>query len=167
MLDIPIVYDGTIAGVVCHEHVGSPRQWTSAEQDFSALIASDISLSLEIDRRKAIETNLEHQAQHDALTGLPNRSLLIDRIDQEIKHARRSGSLLAVLFLDLDNFKQINDSFGHLVGDALLVSISGKLKGVLREGDTVSRLGGDEFLLFSRTLSERRILMRSQTRFSL
>jgi len=145
MLDIPIVYDGTIAGVVCHEHVGSPRQWTSAEQDFSALIASDISLSLEIDRRKAIETNLEHQAQHDALTGLPNRSLLIDRIDQEIKHARRSGSLLAVLFLDLDNFKQINDSFGHLVGDALLVSISGKLKGVLREGDTVSRLGGDEF----------------------
>ena len=147
LLGAPIFYDREIIGMICHEHVGNPRKWTVNEQEFSALIASDLSLSLEVDKRKVIEKNLEHQAYHDSLTGLPNRALLLDRIDQAIRHARRNKSLLAVLFLDLDNFKQINDSFGHSVGDSVLVSISSMLKNALRDMDTIARLGGDEFTI--------------------
>jgi len=147
LLGVPIFYDGNIVGVVCHEHIGAVRVWTTHEQDFSSLIASDISLSLEIDKRKLIEQNLEHQAFHDSLTGLPNRALLLDRIDQTIVHAKRDLSLIAVLFLDLDNFKQINDSLGHSVGDTVLISISAKLKKALRKSDTIARLGGDEFVI--------------------
>lgn len=147
VLGAPIFYDGNIIGVICHEHIGDARKWTVNEQEFSALIASDISLSLEVDKRKVIEKNLEHQAYHDSLTGLPNRALLLDRIDQAIRHAKRNKSLLAVLFLDLDNFKQINDSFGHSVGDSVLVSVSGMLKTALRDMDTIARLGGDEFTI--------------------
>ena len=147
VLGAPIFYDGDIIGVICHEHVGDSRKWTVNEQEFSALVASDLSLSLEIDKRKVIEKNLEHQAYHDSLTGLPNRALLLDRIDQAIRHAKRNKSLLAVLFLDLDNFKQINDSFGHSVGDTVLISISGMLKKALRDMDTIARLGGDEFTI--------------------
>jgi len=147
LLGVPIFYDGNIIGVVCHEHIGDFRVWTTNEQEFSSLIASDISLSLEIDKRKLIEKNLEHQVFHDSLTGLPNRALLLDRIEQAIIHAKRSLSLLAVLFLDLDNFKQINDSFGHSVGDTVLISISAKLKKALRKSDTIARLGGDEFII--------------------
>jgi len=147
VLGAPIFYDQDIIGVISHEHIGKPRKWTVNEQEFSALIASDISLSLEVDKRKVIEKDLEHQAYHDSLTGLPNRALLLDRIDQAIRHAKRNKSLLAVLFLDLDNFKQINDSFGHSVGDSVLISISGLLKSALRDMDTIARLGGDEFTI--------------------
>ena len=147
LLGAPIFYDQDIIGVICHEHIGKPRNWSVNEQDFSALIASDISLSLEVDKRKVIEKDLEHQAYHDSLTGLPNRALLLDRIDQAIRHAKRNKSLLAVLFLDLDNFKQINDSFGHSVGDTVLISISTMLQDALRDMDTIARLGGDEFTI--------------------
>ncbi len=147
MLGAPIFYDANIIGLICHEHIGKPRKWSVNEQEFAALIASDISLSLEVDKRKVIEKDLEHQAYHDSLTGLPNRALLLDRIDQAIRHAKRNKSLLAVLFLDLDNFKQINDSFGHSVGDTVLVSISEMLKNALRDMDTIARLGGDEFTI--------------------
>jgi diguanylate cyclase (GGDEF)-like protein len=147
MLDVPIFYDGNIIGVVCHEHIEGFRTWTTNEQDFSSLIASDISLSLEIDKRKVIEENLEYQAYHDSLTGLPNRPLFLDRIEQEIRHASRDNSSLAVLFLDLDNFKQINDSLGHSAGDTVLILISERLIEALRETDTVARFGGDEFTI--------------------
>jgi diguanylate cyclase (GGDEF)-like protein len=147
MLDVPIFYDRNIIGVLRHEHTENPRQWTANEQEFAALIASDISLSLEIDKRKIIEKHLEHQAYHDSLTGLPNRALFLDRIEQEIRHASREDSNLAILFLDLDNFKQINDSLGHSAGDTVLVSIAEKLKKALREIDTIARLGGDEFII--------------------
>ena len=147
MLNVPIFYDRSIVGVVCHEHTGNLRKWTANEQEFASLITSDISLSLEIDKRKVIEKYLEHQAYHDSLTGLPNRALFLDRIEQEIRHASREDSNLAILFLDLDNFKQINDSFGHSAGDTVLISISERLKQVLREIDTIARLGGDEFII--------------------
>jgi len=147
MLDVPIIYDGKCIGVVCHEHTGSLRKWTVEEQEFCALIGGDISLSLEVDRRKSIEKNLEYHAFHDALTDLPNRALVLDRIDQAIRHARRERTLVAVLFLDLDNFKHVNDSFGHSVGDRVLITTASRLNSVLRDTDTVSRLGGDEFTI--------------------
>ena len=90
---------------------------------------------------------LSHQAHHDALTGLPNRLLFIDRLTQALAHARRNKHNIAVIFLDLDHFKVINDTYGHDVGDLLLRSVSVRLQNLLREGDTVARQGGDEFLI--------------------
>jgi diguanylate cyclase (GGDEF)-like protein/PAS domain S-box-containing protein len=100
-----------------------------------------------ITERRQHEAELEYQATHDALTGLPNRSLLIDRLEQAIAYARRYGFFAAVVFIDLDNFKFINDSLGHQAGDRLLVEVARRLKACLRETDTVARYGGDEFVL--------------------
>jgi len=103
------------------------------------LIARDVT-----DRRHA-EDALAHQALHDILTGLPNRTLLHDRLDQAIHEARRRNETLALLVLDLDEFKAVNDSFGHHIGDALLTQVGPRFQSGLRETDTVARLGGDEF----------------------
>jgi diguanylate cyclase (GGDEF)-like protein/PAS domain S-box-containing protein len=90
---------------------------------------------------------LEHQATHDALTGLPNRNLLTDRLAQAIANAQRHRWILAVIFLDLNNFKLVNDTLGHRAGDQLLRTVAMRLRGCVREGDTIARLGGDEFVL--------------------
>jgi diguanylate cyclase (GGDEF)-like protein len=90
---------------------------------------------------------LHFQATHDALTGLPNRALIIDRIDQLLVRNRRRGSLGAALYVDLDDFKNVNDSLGHGVGDRLLVMVAERMKGALREADTIGRMGGDEFVI--------------------
>ncbi len=95
--------------------------------------------------RKALEERLEHQAFHDGLTGLPNRALFLDRLRQALARTNRRDDSVAVLFLDLDGFKNVNDSLGHEVGDRLLVAAAGRLEGSVRIGDTVARLGGDEF----------------------
>lgn len=101
----------------------------------------------DISERKAIEKKIEFLAHHDHLTGLPNRILLKDRVEQAIAHAQRNHSKTALLFLDLDGFKRINDSLGHSVGDEVLQSVSSRLRECLRKTDTVSRQGGDEFIL--------------------
>ncbi|MCB9373426.1 MAG: EAL domain-containing protein [Microthrixaceae bacterium] len=97
--------------------------------------------------RAEFEATLEHEALHDQLTGLPNRSLLLDRIEQAVARSRRLGTTLAVLFIDLDDFKVINDSLGHAAGDRLLQQVATRFHRPLRAGDTVGRFGGDEFLL--------------------
>ncbi|TFW10283.1 EAL domain-containing protein [Oxalobacteraceae bacterium OM1] len=102
---------------------------------------------IDISERKAYEARIEYLADHDALTGLANRNLLGDRITQAMAQARRSGTMLALLFLDLDRFKGVNDSFGHALGDALLLEVSSRLAHAVREGDTVARQGGDEFII--------------------
>lgn len=89
----------------------------------------------------------EHRATHDALTDLPNRTLLVDRLDRSIAHARRSGSSCAVLFMDLDRFKGVNDTFGHAAGDGLLRTVAERLSQCVRDEDTVARLSGDEFVI--------------------
>jgi len=147
ILDIPIMYDGSVKGVVRLEQTSRARQWSALEKEFASAIASSISLALEVDRRKRAEDELTYMAYHDELTGLPNRSLLADRLDQAVRQAKRDNTLVAVFFLDLDNFKQINDSFGHMAGDQLLQQTAARMTGVLRETDTISRLGGDEFAL--------------------
>lgn len=107
-----------------------------------------VGTMMDITARKAIEQHIHHLAHYDALTDLPNRTLLIDRLHQAIAQARREHSLLALLYLDLDKFKPVNDSFGHDVGDLLLKEVANRLEAcVKRETDTVSRLGGDEFVI--------------------
>jgi diguanylate cyclase (GGDEF)-like protein len=96
---------------------------------------------------KEEQAKLHRQANFDSLTGLPNRMMAFDRINLEIHRARRSGQRFAVLFIDLDNFKNVNDTLGHAVGDELLIAIGARLQSSLREADTVARLGGDEFLI--------------------
>jgi diguanylate cyclase (GGDEF)-like protein len=93
------------------------------------------------------QATLHRQANYDVLTGLPNRMMAFDRINLEINRAKRSGERFGVMFIDLDNFKDVNDSLGHAAGDQLLVEIGGRVQGCLRDVDSVARLGGDEFLV--------------------
>ena len=102
------------------------------------------------DSRKA----LEHLARHDTLTSLPNRGMFFDRLEHAIAKSRRSGKQLAVLFVDMDRFKEINDTFGHAVGDGVLISVATLLKSSVREVDTVARLGGDEFVILLDTIDD-------------
>jgi len=107
----------------------------------------------DISDRKALEARLEHEATHDPLTGLPNRTLLLDRLEMAMGRAHRQHRPLAVLFLDLDHFKVVNDSLGHSTGDQLLSAIAARLTDHLRPGDTVARFGGDEFVIICEELS--------------
>ena len=102
---------------------------------------------LDVTERKELEEQLEHKAFHDSLTSLPNRALFMDRLAHALAGTERDEESLAVLFLDLDNFKVVNDSLGHGEGDALLVEVARKLRSILRPGDTAARLGGDEFCI--------------------
>ena len=128
-------------------------QMTAAiERDADGEPACAISMVENITERKAAEEALrrqselnEYQALHDGLTGLPNRTLFYDRIRQAILTAGREGGRVAVMMMDVDRFKEINDTLGHHVGDALLEELARRLQNVLRTSDTVARLGGDEF----------------------
>lgn len=109
-------------------------------------ITGILGISSDITTIKLHEQDMERIAHYDALTGLPNRLLLADRLSQAISHARRDGGQIALVFLDLDGFKAINDRFGHSVGDELLQVVAMRLKESVRDGDTVARIGGDEFV---------------------
>jgi diguanylate cyclase (GGDEF)-like protein/PAS domain S-box-containing protein len=110
---------------------------------------------VDITERKKMERQLLYDALHDSLTGLPNRALFMDRLEQELKRTKsQSTYLFAVLFLDLDRFKVVNDSMGHLVGDKLLVEIARRLENCVRPTDTVARLGGDEFTILLENISD-------------
>jgi len=108
----------------------------------------------DLTERKEFEESLRHQAAHDELTGLPNRWFFRLQLNQALAHAGRSGGRVAVLFLDLDDFKNVNDSFGHAMGDALLVQAGSRIRGVLRENDTLARMGGDEFAILLTDLTD-------------
>jgi len=122
--------------------------------DTQGRIGGIIISTEDITERKRYEEQLQHQATHDELTDLANRNLLYDRLEQSIHFASRSGRLVAVLLLDLDRFKLINDSLGHPVGDALLCAVAKRLQGAVREADTVARLGGDEFVVLLAEVAE-------------
>ncbi|MBL8522224.1 MAG: EAL domain-containing protein [Betaproteobacteria bacterium] len=137
--------DGSIHWVYV---TGEVRRNSSGRAEKMIGITSDITV------RKEAEQRIAYLAHHDVLTGLPNRLLLEDRIGQAIAHAHRNGTQIAVLFIDLDHFKTINDSLGHQLGDHLLKLVSIRIQACLREVDTVSRLGGDEFVIVIPELTE-------------
>jgi diguanylate cyclase (GGDEF)-like protein/PAS domain S-box-containing protein len=117
----------------------------TADADVKGVVAN----LRDITRRKDAEERLAHAALHDGLTGLPNRTLILDRADQMLARARRGNHTVAALFVDLDNFKDINDTLGHEAGDKLLLAVAKRFEGMLRESDTVGRLGGDEFVVLT------------------
>ncbi|MDD3763419.1 MAG: PAS domain S-box protein [Nevskiales bacterium] len=119
----------------------------SAVRDPVGRLTHYVGVSSDISQLKRSEEQLEYLAHHDALTGLPNRLLTTSRLTHAIEQARRERTGVAVLFLDLDRFKTVNDSLGHQVGDQLLVEVARRIQGALREEDTLGRLGGDEFLV--------------------
>ena len=118
----------------------------SAVHDEHGRVQRYIGLFSDITQKKEYEAQLVRVAHFDALTGLPNRVLMADRLRQAMARSRRSGNKLAVLFLDLDGFKAVNDTFGHDAGDRLLIELSGRMRQVLRDEDTLARMGGDEFV---------------------
>lgn len=115
-------------------------------RDANGVVSHYVGIFTDISHIKLREQHLQFLAYHDALTGLPNRLLLTDRMQQAIAQVRRVGGQLAILYLDLDGFKPINDSHGHEVGDLVLAEIAKRMSGVVRASDTVARLGGDEFV---------------------
>jgi diguanylate cyclase (GGDEF)-like protein len=122
-----------------------------------ALLRRSLMYAIE---RKRLEAQLAHRALHDALTGLPNRALFLDRLGVALDRSRRNNASIAVLFLDVDNFKQINDSLGHAAGDRLLSGLADRLQSMLRPMDTVARFGGDEFtFLFEELTSDREVIL--------
>lgn len=119
----------------------------SAIKDEQGAVTNYAAIFYEISERKAIEERLDLLAHYDALTGLSNRSLLLDRLKQSVERAIRGGTRVVLLFIDLDHFKQINDTWGHATGDLLLQAVAQRLKQCVRAADTVARLGGDEFVV--------------------
>jgi diguanylate cyclase (GGDEF)-like protein/PAS domain S-box-containing protein len=119
----------------------------SAVRQSNGEVSHYILTSIDISDRKKSEQRIRFLAEHDVLTELPNRSLCTERLRIAVLQAQRFGTLVAVLFIDLDRFKDINDSLGHHIGDGLLRSVARRLTGIVRAGDTVSRLGGDEFVI--------------------
>jgi diguanylate cyclase (GGDEF)-like protein/PAS domain S-box-containing protein len=132
----------------------------SAVRDSVGQLTQYVGVFTDITEKKESEQRLEHLAHHDALTDLPNRSLFRDRLQQAIKKSRRDNQSLALLFIDLDRFKEVNDTRGHVVGDQLLVEAAQRIASCVRNSDTVARLGGDEFTVVLQGLEDREAVER-------
>jgi diguanylate cyclase (GGDEF)-like protein len=124
-----------------------PLKNASGEVAYFGAIERDITV------QKDLESELRHFAFHDALTRLPNRRLLLDRLKHSLALCKRNGNHIAVLFIDLNKFKHLNDAHGHDAGDLLLIEVARRLCGLVRESDAVARLGGDEFVVLLNGLS--------------
>jgi diguanylate cyclase (GGDEF)-like protein/PAS domain S-box-containing protein len=121
-------------------------------RDEEGRVTHHVGIFSDISERKAAEERIQYMAHHDALTNLPNRALFSDRLQQGLAQAKRDKTRLAVMFLDLDKFKPVNDTYGHAVGDQLLKEVATRLQKCMRESDTVSRIGGDEFVVLLPTI---------------
>lgn len=141
---VPIHIDQELWGYIGFDDCHTEREWTASEESMLVAIAASIAAAIQ---RQHTDAQMRYQAFHDALTGLPNRTLYDHRLSVTLAQARRSGETVGVMFLDLDRFKTINDTLGHAAGDQLLKLTTQRLTHCLREEDTIARWGGDEFTL--------------------
>ena len=133
-----------MVGALVLQSYGEEVAYTPTDQDLLQFVSTQVATAIE---RKQMHERLQQMAQFDALTRLPNRMVLMDRLQIALQRARRDGTLVSLLFVDLDDFKRVNDTLGHAMGDLLLQRVAGRLQGCVRASDTVARLGGDEFVM--------------------
>ena len=143
-MSIPVVVAGEPIAYFSLDNFETKDAFTREAMDMGRIFAQQVAA---LWQRFKLEAGMKRMAFYDALTGLPNRSLLYERLGRAVAHHQRQRRPLAVMFIDLDNFKHVNDTYGHDVGDELLRRVAERLSGVLREGDTLARWGGDEFVL--------------------
>jgi diguanylate cyclase (GGDEF)-like protein/PAS domain S-box-containing protein len=144
-LGVPLVSDrGMTTGTLLLKSYPGGAHYSAADMNLLHFVSTQVVTAIE---RIQLLARLKHMAQHDELTGLPNRGLLRDRLETALAAARREPCGLALLYLDLDRFKQVNDMLGHLAGDLLLQEVGRRMRQCVREADTVARMGGDEFVL--------------------
>ena len=155
---VPLVSSTRPLGLVILGHTQAPRPWSNEERRLVEQLALEGSLVVENAALRATEQErieeLSHQAFHDSLTELPNRALFADRLAHALERTNRRKAAVAVLFLDLDDFKPINDNFGHEAGDHLLAAVAQRIKACVRPEDTVARLGGDEFTVLLEDIAD-------------
>ena len=143
-LGVPIKIESKIIGSMILQSYTDPNLYSKKDIKIMEFVSQQIATAIE---RKQIEEKLKFLSLYDSLTRLPNRELFYDRMRQEIAYAKREQKKFALIFLDLDDFKKVNDQFGHDTGDKLLQAIAKKINELLREADTICRLGGDEFII--------------------
>ena len=145
---MPIVSNGEMIGWLSASVTHTPDRLES-DTEVAVPLRGLAALAATAVRNARLIDQIRHQALHDALTGLPNRTLVLDRVEQMVSRARRHFGVPSVLFIDLDGFKEINDTLGHTAGDLLLRAVGARLEAVLRRSETIGRLGGDEFVVLA------------------
>lgn len=143
-LGVPLLSDHGSIGALVVLSASHDVRFSEQDRELLHFVAVQVVAALE---RKKMHSRLEYMAQHDQLTDLPNRTLVLDRLQTALTRARRGQTRMAVLYLDLDEFKQVNDTLGHTAGDHLLQEVARRLTRSVRESDTVGRMGGDEFIV--------------------
>jgi diguanylate cyclase (GGDEF)-like protein/PAS domain S-box-containing protein len=143
-LCVPLIAQRGAIGALMLQQDMPTMAYSAQDMELLQFVSTQVATAIE---RKQLYDKLQHMAQYDFLTGLPNRELLRDRMDTAMARARRGGSVVSLLYLDLDQFKQVNDRLGHSAGDLLLEEVARRLRYCIREQDTVARIGGDEFVL--------------------
>jgi len=160
------VMDTGVPDQILLEWMRLDGQWVShemyvvAEYDVDGQVIGTLAIGRDVTQRNAVEQQLLHQASYDALTGLPNRRMFGNRLREEIAKADRNGKNVALLFVDLDRFKEVNDTLGHDAGDHLLIDVAQRIRNCVRESDTVARLGGDEYIVILPEVEENSHLAR-------
>lgn len=152
-LGVPLLVGERVTGAVVVESGSADECYTGDDRDLLQFVSTQIATAIE---RTRAQDRLRHMAHHDALTGLPNRALFYDRFDVALRRARRDRELVALLYLDLDDFKSVNDAWGHHAGDLVLIQLARRLLDCVRESDTVARMGGDEFTVLLTNIAESR-----------
>ncbi|RJF99255.1 diguanylate cyclase domain-containing protein [Noviherbaspirillum saxi] len=157
LIAMPVQHGDGDSGVLVISHVGEARAWRRDESEFAEAVAGVIALILKEVERVRIEAQAKHFARHDRLTGLPNRDSLLDQAKDIFPKMTTKANTLAAFFIDLDGFKEVNDTLGKDIGDELLKASAMRLRNVVRKNDIIARLGGDEFVLLAINLSDMRI----------
>jgi len=150
-LGFPLGSSADVFDAIAEHRQGDDRCFTDTDRELLEFVRVQVAAAV---KRKQMHSQLQFMANYDQLTGLPNRRLFMDRIHKALERAVRVSGYLAVLYLDLDNFKKVNDNNGHSVGDEVLRTMAGRLAQCVRAADTVGRLGGDEFIVLLDTIKQ-------------